>query len=384
MYISYLNKEITLDQKQQLLAAKLLLLSDYLRYNNNFWSNLFSHCKDADATSHNLYIYGDVGRGKTMLVKNFYDSQKTNRKIYFHFNDFINQIHKNLRDIRKEQKKYDDELIEAARRITVNNKLLCLDELQAIDIADAMMISRIFSFLFKQKIMIIFTSNCHPLELYADGIGKELFLEFVDNVLLKKCELFNLNGPIDYRAEIANQDLKSKQKNIDQLYFISSLENDSKIKDMIAAFTDHQPLIPKEIEVWQRKIIINRSYKNVAIIDFDELSLANLGASDYHQICQNFDLIFLLKVPDFNRQNNDQLRRFILLIDEIYESNAALIIEAAVAIDKLGAEILKIDNYLAKFYVKSNLNAFKRAISRLKEIGSLRYFQATKLFKKKI
>jgi predicted ATPase len=394
MLINYLHKQITLDSKQLLIYQKLSKFSTILSKNliNDSWLNFFVKEKSKIANYKNLYIYGGVGQGKTMLMRNFYDSQKISQKTYFHFNNFMKAIHENLRDLRKEKRKYPDELIEVAKRIIKDSKLLCLDEFQAIDIADAMIISRIFTFFFQKKIIIIFTSNCHPLELYQSGLAKELFLEFVNNILLKKCEVVNLNGQVDYRGLIANTSASlvipakagihsSNTEMIDKIYLTDNQKNRDKIRKIIKLVTDNKPLIPKEIEVWQRKIIIPKTHQNIAIIDFSDLILANFGASDCHEICRNFDLIFLLKIPDFKKDNKNDLRRFILFIDEVYESKAALIMLAAVDIDDLGKEILMEDNSKIKSLKKSNLKAFERAISRLKEISSNQYFQTTKLFK---
>jgi cell division protein ZapE len=387
MLINYLNHKITLDSEQLLIYKKLSKFSAILAKNSasNSWLNLFVSKRSKIANDHrSLYIYGDVGRGKTMLMKNFYDSQKISKKVYFHFNDFMKKIHENLGDLRREKNKYPDELIEVAKRMVKDNKLLCLDEFQAIDIADAMILARIFTFLFEQPILIIFTSNCHPLELYQSGLAKELFLEFVNNILLKKCEVVSLNGLFDYRGLVTDKDFKAEKKyieNLDQIYLLDNQKNSDKIKKIIKTVTDNQPLKPRQIEVWQRKIIISKTYRNIAIIDFGDLILANFGASDYHEICQNFDLVFLLKIPDFKKENCDDLRRFILLIDEIYESKTALIMLAEVEINYLGAEILKENNYKSGSFKKSNIKAFARTISRLKEICSSRYFWESKLFK---
>ncbi len=386
MLINYLNSKITLDCEQLIVYQRLSKLSAILSKNsaNHSWLSFFANKKSKITNHKNLYIYGDCGRGKTMLMKNFYDSQKISKKIYFHFNDFMKKIHENLRDLRLEKKKYPDELIEVAKRMVKDNKLLCLDEFQAIDIADAMILSRIFTFLFQHPILIVFTSNCHPLELYQSGLEKELFLEFINNILLKKCEVLNLNSLLDYRGLITNQDLGDQKKyieNLDQIYLVDNQKNRDKIKKIIKIVTNNKALKPRSIEVWQRQIIISKTYQNIAIIDFSDLILANFGASDYHEICRNFDLIFLLKIPDFKKENRDDLRRFILLIDEIYESKTALIMIAEVDINNLGTEILKEDNYKAGSLKRSNIKAFARTISRLKEISSSQYFKKTKLFK---
>ncbi len=390
-----------------------------------------------------FYIYGGVGRGKSMLMKNFFDSLHETPKIYFHFNSFMRKIHEALRDIRKEEKKFKDELIEAVKRVStrqpsfnthktrlttyslqLTTKILCLDEFQVTDIADAMLLSRIFSYLFSQGVVVVFTSNSHPRELYKNGLQREIFLEFIDEVLLKNCEVLHLDSPTDYRAQF--------RKGLAQRYFISNTKTREELKKIIENFTDGKKAKITKLKVWGREIKVRKSFsiqqysqissklpecfqfleqhsqfpkqhpqfpersrgatkenfhpldsargtesvawgtegfawgaekKEIAIFTFEELCRAEFSASDYQAICQKFDLIFLLKLPSLSAEEPNEARRFTLFIDEIYENKTALIILAKTTPDK----------------IHTHSEAFKRTVSRLKEIESDEYWQGSKI-----
>ncbi len=305
-----------------------------------------------------FYIYGGVGRGKSMLVNSFFNNLKEVPKIYFHFNAFMRLIHETLRDIRMEKKKYSDELIEAIKRVVKNNQLICLDEFQVLDIADAMLLSRIFSYIFLQKITVVFTSNSNPKDLYQNGLQREVFLEFIDKVLLKNSEVLYLDSPLDYRS--------LNKKNLNKRYFISNKKNRQEVEQIIENFTDKKTLKSKKLKVWGREIKIKKTYKKIAIINFDDLCRVSFAASDYQVICQNFDLIFLLKVPKLNNEDLNEAKRFTLFIDEVYENKVALVILAKT---------------IAKRIYENGIGfeAFKRTISRLNEIKSDNYWENSKV-----
>jgi len=345
-----------LDSQQILVENKLLNLAKELesQASEGFFRKIISSKKQLKS----FYIYGDVGRGKSMLMKNFFNSLHKTPKTYFHFNLFMRKIHEALRDIRKEEKKFEDELFEAVKRVVQKNKLICFDEFQVVDIADAMLLSRIFSHLFSQGVVVIFTSNSKPQDLYKNGLQREIFLEFVEKVLLKNCEVLYLNSPTDYRSQY--------RKNLTRRYFISNKENREEVKKIIENFTEGKKLKSKKLKVWGREIKIKKTFEKVAIFNFDELCRVDFAASDYQAICQNFDLIFLLKVPKLTKEDMNEARRFVLFIDEAYENKAALIILAKTKSEKIyesgvGAE------------------AFSRTVSRLNEIKSDSYWQLSKV-----
>lgn len=351
-------KKIILDSAQLALQAKLQKLACDLkeRESANFFAKIFS---DKIAIK-SFYVYSGVGRGKSMLMREFYEAVGDIPKIYSHFNAFMRLIHEALRDVRKEEKKYKDELIEALKRVVKDSKLVCFDEFQVVDIADAMLLSRIFSYLFAQEIVVVFTSNSAPLELYKNGLQRELFLEFVENILLKNCEVIYLSGAIDYRLQYA--------QNIGKRFFISNRKNREIIAEMIENLTNSKKLKVKKLKVWGREIKIKKTYDKIAVINFADLCQVDFAASDYQTICQNFDLIFLMKLPRLSADNLNEARRFVLFIDEVYENKVALIVSSQVKISEIYAQGI-------------GAEAFKRTVSRLNEIKSDFYWQNSKISK---
>lgn len=364
-----------LDQQQTFVQKNLKQLAQVLNTEiaKNIIVKIFTK-KDHHIKS--IYIWGGVGRGKSMLMKEFYNSIKHQPKIYIHFNSFMRKIHEALRDIRKEQKKYKDELIEAVKRVAQDKnknfvKLICFDEFQVTDIADAMLLARIFSYLFSQNVVAIFTSNSPPLELYKNGLQRELFLQFVNNVLLKNCQVLFLDSPTDYREKIA---LLEKTQNISNFeitkrYFIANEKNHLLVQNIIKNIVKKQPPKPLKLKVWGREIKIKETYNKIAVISFSDLCQNNYAASDYQAICQKFDLIFLLQIPKLTVENLNEARRFIIFIDEVYESKISLIFTSQVKINEIYTSGIGVE-------------AFKRTISRLKEIKTDLYWQNSKFLTK--
>lgn len=351
-------KKIILDSQQKEVQKNLQHLAKQIidRQNIGLLQKIFSKPKAIKS----LYIYSDVGRGKSMLMNEFYNSLPQIKRVTFHFNAFMRQVHETLRDIRREEKKYPDELVEAITRIIKENDVICFDEFQVVDIADAMLLARIFSYLFAQGIIAVFTSNSHPLELYKNGLQRELFIEFVTNVLLPNCQVLHLNGEVDYRQQY--------KQNLSKRYFISNRKNRAIIAEILQNLTKGNPLKSKKFKVWGREVKIKKTYENIAVINFDELCAVDFAASDYQTICKNFDLIFLNALPRLTKDNPNEARRFVLFIDEVYENKVALIVSAKVKIAEIYQEGI-------------GAEAFKRTASRLNEIKSDFYWQNSKINK---
>jgi cell division protein ZapE len=359
-------QKISLDQQQILLQKRLeqLALSLNSQAQISFFKKFFSKIE----TPKSLYNHGDVGRGKSMLMKEFFESLKTKEKIYTHFNDFMKSIHEQLREVRTEKGKFSDELIEALNRVIKKARIICFDEFQVLDVADAMLLSRIFVKLFSQNIVVVFTSNTEPHKLYPNGLQREFFMEFVEKILLKNCEVFELDSPTDYRMKYA--------KSLTKRYFIDNKNSRQEIAEIIKHFSDEMQQEPCEIKVWGRAIKIEKSFvKNVkgkeikiAVITFDELCRTEFAASDYQAIARNFDLIFLLDIAQLTSDDANEARRFILIIDEIYENKTALITLA-----KTSPEKIYLDG--------KGADAFKRTVSRLNEIQSDEYWNESKILK---
>jgi len=348
-----------LDKQQLAVAQKLLLIASELKNEElpSLWQKIIPLKKNQNSLK-SIYIYGDVGRGKSMLMKGFYDLLGDNLKVYFHFNEFMQQIHKTLRDIRKEEKKYKDELIEAVKRVIKNYKILCFDEFQVVDIADAMLLSRIFSYLFENGIFAVFTSNSEPLQLYKNGLQREVFLEFVNDVLLKNCEVLYLNSPTDYRSQY--------RKNLSKRYFISNRKNRELVKKIIDDLREEKSFKTSKVKVWGREIKIRKTFDNVAVLKFDELCKQEYAAADYQAICKKFDLIFLLQVSRLMPEDANEARRLTLFIDEVYENKVAMIVVARCKASEI-------------YEAGIGSEAFFRTVSRFNEIKSDAYWQASKI-----
>ncbi len=349
-------KKIILDPEQIILQKKLQQLAIKLeqRQETNFFKKIFS----AKNQIRSLYIYSDVGRGKSMLMHEFFTSLKKTAKVYFHFNAFMRLIHEALRDIRLAEKKYQDELITAVQKVVQENRLICFDEFQVTDIADAMLLARIFSYLFSQDVVVVFTSNSKPIELYKNGLQRQVFLEFVENILLTNCEVLHLNGSVDYRQQFA--------KNLTRRYFISNKKNRQIVAEIIAKITKSQNLKAKKLKVWGREVKIKKTFEKIAVIGFNDLCKTDLAAADYQTICKTFDLIFLLGLPKLKYEDVNEARRFVLFIDELYENKVALIITAKTKISEI-------------YQNGIGSEAFKRTASRLNEIKSDSYWRDSKI-----
>jgi len=345
------NSQIVIRNKLEALAQKL----ESQKPNNIFKKNLLNLFNFFESKNElfGFYIFGDVGRGKTMLMKNFYDKIKKTPKIYFHFNSFMTLLHKTLHKIRQNHQKNHDDLIEALKKIITNQKLICFDEFQVLDVADAMLLARIFEYFFSQKITVVITSNLPPQNLYKNGLQREIFLNFVNNILLKKIEVLDLNSTTDYR-------LHNRTK-LTKRFFVSNQKNRQIFQEIIKDFTQNKLKKTVKLKSWGREIIIKKSFENIAVFNFEELFNQHYSSADFKEICQNFKLIFLQKIPQLEESEINEIRRFTLFIDEVYENKVLLII-----ISKINLTKLKNINSFAPY--------FSRTFSRINEIISDKYW----------
>ena len=295
-----------------------------------------------------IYIYGEVGRGKSMITDLYYNSCKIEKKKRQHFNQFMKTVHTLLHEFKSSHIK--DPLYKVAKVIIRNIDLLCLDEIQVYDICDAMILNRLFSVIFDQKVIVMMTSNYAPIELYQDGIQRQFF-EPVISLIIEKMHVVHLSGEQDYRT--------IRGLEVDDIYFIGE-DSYAKLSKLFLEMANNKKVKPVMLHVFGRDIKVSKSFDSTAWFDFDELCGRALWVSDYQEIVRNFSVIFIAGVPIFNCYNQNEMRRFTILIDELYENKVKVFCSLAVEPQLL-------------YYLQEIPIDFQRTISRLMEMQSPYY-----------
>ncbi len=305
-------------------------------WNTNKKTNLFLGNKKKDG----VYLYGKVGTGKTFLLNLFYQNSKVGKKI--HFNNLMIKIH----DVIKNSSNKDDAIENYIKNLGKNFKLLFIDEMHIFNIVDALIIKKIFFFLTKYKIFLIISSNFHPEDLYKDGLQRNDFLPFID-LIINNYAVINIKINIDYRRETLNQS---------KTYFTPiNAETTEEFNKLFNRFVDSLHLTSIKVKSNSREIVFDKCSSNILMTDFNKLCEDNLSHQDYINISKTFKLIFLNKVPELNDQKKDSCRRFISLIDMLYENNCSIVILASKPISSLNT-------------ISSLKEEFARTASRLYEM----------------
>lgn len=276
-----------------------------------------------------LYLVGKVGRGKSMLMDLFFEAAPVKRKRRIHFNAFMQDVHGRLHELRRRHAE-PDVVAPLARDISGEVGLLCLDELQVRDIADAMLLGRLFEALLDQGVIVVVTSNTEPDRLYEDGLNRALFLPFI--ALIKaRLRIVRLSGPLDHRlTRIAGRKT---------YVWPLTPEADRHVASLWRELTDSDTGAASEIAFKGRSLKVRQSARGVARFAFAELCEAPLGPADYLAIAENFDTVIIEGVPKLARARRDIARRFITLIDILYDAGARLVVSAAASPDELGADL---------------------------------------------
>ena len=265
-----------------------------------------------------LYMFGGVGTGKSMLMDLFFESINNPRKIRVHFHAFMYEFHEKMRKIRPSRRK--NPVRTACQEILKDINLLCFDEFQVVDITDAMIIGRVFEELFSSGITVLTTSNFHPEELYKDGLNRGLFLPFI-RLLVDNLKILEVNNLVDYRT---------KKLREGDSYFCK--EDNLAIEKFDQIWEENSANRAKELVLhYHGRILRLKNFVNGACrISFQELCEQSLSAVDYLHLCTHVKLLLLENIPVLNKDQNDAARRFILLIDTIYEANVRIVCLAAV------------------------------------------------------
>jgi cell division protein ZapE len=300
-----------------------------------------------------LYLYGEVGRGKTMLMDLFYSAVPFGEKRRVHFHEFMDEIHAGMAAFRRSEKGRDADPVEAVVRPFVRSglRLLCLDEFHVHDITNAMLLQRLFEKLFAQGVTLVATSNVVPDELYKDGLNRQLFLPFI--ALLKQ--------HVTVAALPAAQDYRRLKFSGQQVYAFGTGEDARAAMDRLwGRITGGAEGKPSIVESIGRQIAVPRAAMGAARFGFADLCEKPLGSRDFVRIAHAFDSLVIDDVPQMDRTKSDAAKRFILLIDSLYDRGVKLGASFAVPLEQLGKD-------------DRTAFEFQRTVSRLIEMQSEDY-----------
>ena len=271
-----------------------------------------------------LYIHGPVGGGKTMLMDMFFDAVTGPSKRRAHFHAFMADAHARLHQWRQALKRGEvvgeDLIAPVAAELAREASLLCFDEFSVRDIADAMILGRLFAALFAAGVVVVATSNVAPDDLYRDGLNRALFLPFIA-MIEERLDIVELDARTDYRLE--------KLKRAPVYYSPIGPKADAALDAAFLTLTGHDRGEPLEIELLGRHLDVPQAIDGVARFDFDALCRRPLGASDYLKIAQRFHTIIIDRIPALAESERNEAKRFIILIDALYDMRVKLIASAA-------------------------------------------------------
>lgn len=342
--------EIEPDAAQLRAAERLHALAQSLRHwrpgRSGIWS-LFG--KVAPCAPRGLYIHGSVGRGKTMLMDLLFANLIFQPRRRLHFNEFMAEAHERIGKVRKSL--HSDPIPHVGRQFAATTRLLCFDELHVTDIADAMILGRLFNVLFAERVVVVATSNTRPSELYRNGLNRQLFLPFVD-LIEDHMDVLELDAAKDFRLEkLAGQPLYFAPVNA------SSRTELDKIWLRLTGAAAGQPM---ELNVKGRKVHVPLAARGVARFRFADLCEKPLGSLDYLQIARVFHTLLIEGIPVLNPARRNEARRFINLIDTLYDHRVGLVASAAA-------------EPAALYPTGDGADLFRRTASRLMEMRSEAY-----------
>ncbi|MBM3649746.1 MAG: AFG1 family ATPase [Alphaproteobacteria bacterium] len=314
------------------------------------------HAPKPPSGPHGLYIWGPVGRGKSMLMDLFFGDAPVAKKRRVHFHEFMLEVQERLHRRREELAAKGappeaDTIVPIAREIAAGARLLCFDEFQVTNIADAMILARLFETLFDEGITVIATSNRKPDDLYKDGLQRERFIPFID-LLKERLEIMELGGGHDYRMD--------RLRNFDVYLTPLGAWANAKLDEAFRAMSGGLDGEPRVLRTQGRDVEVPRAAPGVAMAHFLDWCAKPMGAADFLCIADNFHTVIVVDIPRMGPDSQDKAVRFVTMIDTFYEKKVKFICSAAVAPSGL--------------YVQGDgAFEFERTVSRLMEMQSPEY-----------
>ena len=354
------------DLAQELAAEKLQILDNRLKSytpgQGGGWRVLFR--RDHEPAPQGVYMCGGVGRGKSMLMDLFFQTTTFAPKRRVHFHEFMLEVHETIhkwRSIDEAARRAqgfegDDPIPPLARQIADGAVLLCFDEFQVSDVADAMILGRLFTNLFENGVVVVVTSNRSPDTLYEGGLNRELFLPFIE-MIKEKLDVLHLASPTDYRLV--------RIKDMAVYHMPLGRQSDRELDQMFKVLTDQDEGAPEKVTVQQgRTLPVSQAAKGVARFGFTELCEEALGAADYLAIARVYHTVILAGIPQMGPDQRNAAKRFVTLIDALYDNGIKLICSAQVRPEEL-------------YETGDGTFEFARTASRLIEMQSHDYFEAS-------
>ena len=351
--------ELRADPDQRATVERLGALATALEERPARGSLLWRMLGKPPATPRGLYMWGGVGRGKSMLMDLFYDCVKLESKRRVHFHEFMIEVHERLRVERAKEK--GDPIPPVVEAIAAEAKLLAFDEMVVNNMADAAILSRLFTGLIVDAgVTVVTTSNRPPHDLYKDGLNRQLFVPFIE-LIEQRLDVLCLNGPTDYRLE--------RLGGMPVWYSPIGVAATAAVSQAFFRLTDHPPEdkahVPSaDIPVQGgRTLHVPKSLKGVAVLSFKRLCAEARGAADYLAIARNYHTVIIVGIPLLTPEKRNEASRFKVLIDALYEHKVKLLATAAAEPEDLYPE-------------GDGAFEFERTVSRLMEMRSQDYLAA--------
>ena len=334
------------DPEQRQTVERLQVLHDELMAFKRYRQTLLARTFGSRLPPRGLYLHGAVGRGKSVMMDGFFSTLPYRRKRRVHFHEFMAGVHERMRHIHYEE----DPLKRVAAEIAVQTRVLCFDEFHVCDIADAMILQRLFEHIINWGVVLVITSNYAPDELYLNGLQRDRFLPAIE-LLKERLDVMDVQGDLDHRLRVLDH--------LDTYFHPLGASSAAAMQDVFRSFSPNPEQVA-DIELMGRHVPVLGVGPGVAWFDFDILCGSARSQRDYLELAERYYVLLLSNVPLLTPRQADAARRLTWLVDILYDRRVKLLVSAAVLPEALYPEGM-------------NSSEFHRTVSRLLEMQSASY-----------